>query len=59
MSEGFKVYLSAKSWFFKKYKSGILHGNKMKIVAELFSDKREGCLNKFLPASKNFCLVVE
>ena len=28
-SECFKVYFSAKSWFFK-YKSGILHGRKMK-----------------------------
>jgi len=31
MNECFKVYFSTKSWFLKKYKSGILHGYKMKI----------------------------
>ena len=31
ISECFKVYFSAKSWFFFKYESGLLHGHKMKM----------------------------
>jgi len=36
------VYFSAKSWFFLKYKSGTLHGYKMKNLALVFYDHSLG-----------------